>query len=87
MVPALAKIVDEYYHVKMHFLKSLLPFIDYLCSNGDEGINILKNNMMNIIQELYHQKKDEIFIDEMKKLYFKNFVNIAKAILPYDKEQ
>ena len=23
----------------------------------------------------------------MKKLFFKNFVNIAKAILPYDKEQ
>ena len=86
LVPALAKIVDESYHVKMQFLKSLLPFIDYLCSSGDEGILILKNNMMNIIQELYHQKNDQIVTDEMKKLLFKNFVNIAKAILPYDKE-
>ena len=36
LVPALAKIVDESYHVKIQFLKSLLFFIDYLCSNGDE---------------------------------------------------
>jgi hypothetical protein len=52
LVPALAKIVDESYQAKIQFLKSLLPFIDYLCSNGDEGINILQNNMINIIQEL-----------------------------------
>ena len=87
LVPALAKIVDESYHVKMQFLKSLLPFIDYLCSNGDEGINILKNNMINIIQELYHQNSNEIVTEEMKKLLFQNFVKIAKAVLPYDKEQ
>ena len=86
LVPALAKIVDENYHVKIQFLKSLLPFIDYLCSNGDEGINILKNNMINIIQELYHQKNEENITDEMKKLLFQNFIKIAKAILPYDKE-
>ena len=87
LVPALAKIVDESYQAKIHFLKSLLPFIDYLCSNGDEGINILKNNMFNIIQELYQQKKDETTNEEMKKLLFRNVVKIAKAILPYDKEQ
>ena len=87
LVPALAKIVDESYHVKMQFLKSLLPFIDYLCSNGDEGILLLKNNMMNILQELFHQKNDQLVTDDMKKLLFKNFIKIAKAILPYDKEQ
>jgi hypothetical protein len=86
-VPALAKIVDESYQAKIQFLKSLLPFIDYLCSNGDEGINILQNNMINIIQELYHQNRDANTTEEMKKLLFKNFVKIAKAILPYDKEQ
>ena len=87
LIPALAKIVDETYHVKMQFLKSLLPFIDYLSSNGDEGILLLKNNMLNIIQELYHQKNNEIVTEDMKKLLFKNFIKIAKAILPYDKEQ
>ena len=60
LVPALAKIVDEPLNVKIKFLENLLPFIDYLCSNGDEGINILKNNMINIIQELYSQKKRRI---------------------------
>jgi hypothetical protein len=87
LVPALAKIVDEDYHVKIQFLKSLLPFIDYLCSNGDEGINILRNNMFNIILELYNQKSDQAINEEMKKYLFKNFIKLSKAILPYDKDQ
>ena len=86
LVPALAKIVDEPLNVKIKFLENLLPFIDYLCSNCDEGINILKNNMINIIQELYSQKKEE-YNEQMKKLLFKNFVKIAKNILPYDTNQ
>ena len=51
LVPALAKVVDESLNIKIKFLQSLLPFIDYLCSNGDEGINILKNSMLNIMSE------------------------------------
>ena len=87
LVPALAKIVDESLQVKLQFLKSLLPFIDYLCSNGDEGINILRNNMFNIILELYNQKSDQAINEEMKKYLFKNFIKLSKAILPYDKDQ
>ena len=86
LVPALAKIVDENLNVKIKFLENLLPFIDFLCSNGDEGINILKNNMINILQELYSQKKED-YNEQMKKLLFKNFVKIAKNILPYDTNQ
>ena len=86
LVPALAKVVDENLSVKIKFLENLLPFIDFLCSNGDEGINILKNNMINILQELYSQKKEE-YNEQMKKLLFKNFVKIAKNILPYDTNQ
>ena len=86
LVPALAKIVDLSLNVKIKFLESLLPFIDYLCSNGDEGINILKNSMFNILQELYSQKKEE-YTGQMKKLLFKNFVKIAKNIVPYDTDQ
>ena len=86
LVPALAKVVDEPLNVKIKFLENLLPFIDYLCSNGDEGINILKNSMFNIIQELYSQKKEN-YNEQMKKLLFKNFVKIAKNILPYDTNQ
>ena len=91
LIPALARIVDDSFLMKNHFLKMLLPFIDYLCSNGDEGINILKNNMMNIIQELYNpnNKRDlELFKNEIyQDLLFKNFIKIAKAIIPKDKDK
>ena len=42
--------------------------------------------MINILQELYSQKKEE-YNEQMKKLLFKNFVKIAKNILPYDTNQ
>ena len=91
LIPTLARIVDDSFLMKNHFLKMLLPFIDYLCSNGDEGINILKNNMMNIIQELYNpnNKRDlELFKNEIyQDLLFKNFIKIAKAIIPKDKDK
>ena len=91
LIPALARIVDDSFSLKQHFLKVLLPFIDYLCSNGDEGIKILKNNMMNIIQELYHprNKRDiECYKNEdYQNLLFKNFIKIAKALIPKDKEK
>ena len=91
LIPALARIVDDSFTLKNHFLKVLLPFIDYLCSNGDEGVKILKNNMMNIIQELYHprNKRDiECYKnEEYQNLLFKNFIKIAKALIPKDKER
>ena len=94
LVPALAKIVDEQFPIKLQFLKVLLPFIDYLCSNGDEGIKLLKNNILNIIEELYHPTKKKTSMtysiyekEKFQNLLFKNFIKIAKAILPTDKEQ
>ena len=91
LIPALARIVDDSFILKNHFLKVLLPFIDYLCSNGDEGLKILKNNMMNIIQELYHprNKRDiECYKNEdYQNLLFKNFIKIAKALIPKDKDK
>ena len=91
LIPALARIVDDSFVMKNQFLKVLLPFIDYLCSNGDEGVKILKNNMMNIIQELYHprNKRDiECYKNEdYQNLLFKNFIKIAKALIPKDKDK
>ena len=91
LIPSLARIVDDSFTLKNHFLKVLLPFIDYLCSNGDEGLKILKNNMMNIIQELYHprNKRDiECYKNEdYQNLLFKNFIKIAKALIPKDKDK
>ena len=91
LIPSLARIVDDSFSLKNHFLKVLLPFIDYLCSNGDEGLKILKNNIMNIIQELYNprNKRDvECYKNEdYQNLLFKNFIKIAKALIPKDKEK
>ena len=86
LLPALAKIVDETVAVKIYFLKQLSPLIDYLSSQGDEGINLLKNNVINIIEELYHPHGFEIKDDEMSNLLFDNFIKASKAIIPKDKE-
>ena len=86
LVPVLAKIVDEKTDVKIHFLKVLhLNFIDYLCSIGDEGINILRQNIIQIIQELYRDKN--ITSEALKKLLFKVLVKIAKSIIPKEKDK
>ena len=86
LLPALAKIVDETVAVKVYFLKKLSPLIDYLTSQGDEGIDLLKKNVINIIEELYHPRGFEIKDDEMKSLLFDNFIKASKAIIPKDKD-
>ena len=85
LIPALARIVDETLDIKIRFLKILIPFIDILSSNGDLGYKILKYNIMNIIDELYHPRSFEIEDEEMKKLLFENLLKVSKAIIPKDK--
>ena len=86
LLPALAKIVDETVAIKTYFLKKLSPLIDYLSSQGDEGINLLKKNVINILEELYHPRGFEINDDEMKNLLFDNFIKASKSIIPKDKD-
>ena len=86
LLPALAKIVDETVAVKVYFLKKISNLIDFLSSNGDKGVNLLKKNVINIIEELYHPHGFEISDEEMKNLLFKNFIKAAKAIIPKDKD-
>ena len=86
LLPSLAKIVDETVAVKIYFLKQLSPLIDFLSSQGDEGILLLKKNVINIIEELYHPRGFEIKDDEMKNLLFDNFIKASKAIIPKDKD-
>ena len=86
LVPVLAKIVEDKTDVKIHFLKVLhLNFIDYLCSIGDEGISILRQNIIQIIQELYRDKN--ITSEALKKLLFKVLVKIAKSIIPKERDK
>ena len=86
LLPALAKIVDETVAVKVYFLRKLSTLIDYLSSQGDEGIDLLKKNVINIIEELYHPRGFEIKDEEMKNLLFDNFIKASKAIIPKDKD-
>ena len=85
LIPALARIVDETLDIKIRFLKILIPFIEILSSNGDLGYKILKYNIMNIIDELYHPRSFEIEDEQMKKLLFENLLKVSKAIIPKDK--
>jgi len=86
LLPALAKIVDETVAIKTYFLKNLSTLIDFLSSQGDEGINLLKKNVINVLEELYHPRGFEIKDDEMKNLLFDNFIKASKAIIPKDKD-
>ena len=86
LLPTLAKIVDETVAVKVYFLRQLLSLIDYLSSQGDAGITLLKKNVINIIEELYHPRGFEIKDEEMKNLLFDNFIKASKAIIPKDKD-
>ena len=86
LVPVLAKIVEDDIEIKIHFLKVLhLNFIDYLCSIGDDGINILRQSIVQIIQELYRDKN--MSSDELKKLLFDAFVKLAKSIIHKEKDK
>ena len=84
LVPVLVKIVDEKPKMKIHFLKSLPQFVDYLCSLGDEGINIIRYHIIQIIEEMYRDKN--LFNAELKTLLFDNFIKIAKSIIPKEKD-
>ena len=89
LIPALAKIVDESLAIKLKFLQVNLEFIDFLCENGSDGYNIIKNNLLNIIDELYHphpSQNDYLIKDEeMKQLLMENFIKIAKSLTTEDK--
>ena len=86
LIPVLVKITVDKTDVKIHFLQVLHQnFVDYLCSLGDEGIDILRQNIIKIIQELYRDKT--ITSDIMKKLLFKVFIKIAKSIIQKEKDK
>jgi hypothetical protein len=55
--------VEETVAVKIYFLEKLSLLIDYLTSQGDEEIYLLKN-IINIIEELYHPGGFEIKDEE-----------------------
>ena len=86
LLPVLTRVVDEKIEVKIHFLKVLHQnFVDYLCSIGDEGIIILREKIIQIVQDLYREKN--ITNSVLKGLLFKVFIKIAKSIIPREKDK
>ena len=86
LLPVLTRVVDEKIEVKIHFLKVLYQnFVDYLCSIGDEGIHILREKIIQIVQDLYSEKNNTNNV--LKGLLFKVFIKIAKSIIPREKDK
>ena len=57
LLPVLTRVVDEKIEIKIHFLEVLYQgFVDYLCSIGDEGVYLLREKIIQIIQDLYREK-------------------------------
>ena len=87
LIPSLAKILDESYELKIIFLKNLIPFIDLLSTKGVIGYKIINDNILYIIDELYHQRNFENDDFEMNKLLFDCLVKVSKIIISKDKEK
>jgi hypothetical protein len=96
IIPVLSKIVEDKINTKIYFLKFLESFIEYLYNLGEDGIEILKNNILNIFDELYRAKfrpnkdqnmnnKKNIVTEEQQKEYddllFERFVQVSKLLI------
>ena len=86
LLPVLTRVVDEKIEIKIYFLQVLYNgFVDYLCSIGDEGVYLLREKIIQIVQDLYREKINTNRI--LKGLLFKVFIKIAKSILPREKDK
>jgi hypothetical protein len=86
LIPVLVKIVLDKTEVKIHFLEVLKEdYIDYLCSLGDEGVDIARQNIIKIIQELYRDKKNKD--KTLQKLLFEVFIKLIKSTTPKIKDE
>ena len=96
IIPVLSKIVEDRIATKIYFLKFLKSFIEHLYNLGEEGIELIKHNILNIFEELYRIKfstnknkmignKNNIGTEEQQKEYnsllFERFIQIAKILI------
>ena len=96
IIPVLSKIVEDKIGTKIYFFKILESFIEYLYNLGEEGIEIIKNNILNIFGELYRIKfnpnisnnlsnKKIIVTEEEQKEYdallFERFIQVSKILI------
>ena len=94
LIPVLAKISQDRIGTRIYFLKILKNFLEFLVHIGDDGINLIKNNILNIIEELYRNKLNpekniqprKIFIREediaeYDSLLFERLIQICKILV------
>ncbi len=94
IIPVLSKIVEDKINTKIYFLKILQSYIEYLYNLGEEGIEIIKNNIFNVIEELYRikfnpqannlnkkYKETEEEQKEFESLLFERFVQISQILI------
>ena len=95
LIPVLAKITEDKIGTRIYFLKKLKNFLEFFEQLGEEGINIIKNNILNIIEQLYRNKiapeknlfltKKIIITEEEKNEYdfllFERVIQICKILI------
>lgn len=87
LIPVLAKIVDDTQTIKKQFLSVLPDFIGFLGTFGDQGYNIIKTNILGIIDEIYHNEKFGTETGDLEELLQNNLITISQALTPKDKEE
>ena len=102
IIPVLSKIVEDRIGTKIYFLKFLKSFIEHLYNLGEDGIEIIKNNILNIFEELYRIKfntnknnvitnKNYIMTEQQEKEYdsllFERFIQIAKILIKTENKE
>ena len=70
IIPVLSKITEDKIGTRIYFLKKLKNFLEFFEQLGEEGIDIIKNNILNIIEQLYRNKLNP----DKKNLLPKKFV-------------
>ena len=56
IIPVLSKITEDKFGTRIYFLRKLKNFLEFFEQLGEEGIDIIKNNILNIIEQLYRNK-------------------------------
>ena len=96
LIPVLSKITEDRIGTRIYFLKKLKNFLEFFEQLGENGIEIIKNNILNIIEQLYRNKltpekiiyflpKKIIITEEEKKEYenllFERLIQICKILI------
>lgn len=82
LIPVLSKIVEDKINTRIYFLKILKSFLEFLEQIGEDGLRIIKTNILNIMEQLYRNKiappgltpTKKILVTEEQKIEFDNLL-------------